>query len=177
MRIHPHCWCTIDGLDENRVEHPPKCSLIRIGHKILGDERITKAYPYRHLITLFPFNYRMATSNSNTPRFRMMPTFEAEDAPHDPNPYMASPSVLRVVSELKFLASIIAGIYVQRRFGIIDQIETVADVPKLVVLVAGAWTLGENTAHLFYDSVFARKFRDLAPPPQPRRRWRRREGF
>jgi hypothetical protein len=113
-------------------------------------------------------------SNSNTPRFRTPPL---EDLPQDPDPNVTSISVLRVVCELKFLASVVAGIYVGRS-GMIHQIETIADIPKVVVLVAGAWTLGKNVAHLFYDSIFAPKFPDLAPPPQPRRRQRtRRVGF
>jgi hypothetical protein len=112
-------------------------------------------------------------SNSNTPGFRTPPL---EDLPQDPDPNVTSISVLRVVFELKFLASVVAAIYVQRS-GTIHQIETIANVPKVVVLVAGAWTLGKNVAHLFYDPVFAPKFLDLSSSPQLTRRRRRRVGL
>lgn len=95
-------------------------------------------------------------SNSNTPGFRTLPL---EDLPQDPDPNVTSISVLRVVFELKFLASVVAAIYVQRS-GTIHQIETIA-----------------NVAHLFYDPVFAPKFPDLSSSPQLTRRRRRRVGL
>jgi hypothetical protein len=59
-------------------------------------------------------------------------------------------SYLRVICKLKCLASVVAGIYVQR--------SGIGDISKVVVIGVGALFLGENAGHLVYNSFFAPKF-------------------
>jgi hypothetical protein len=86
-------------------------------------------------------------SDSNTPRFR---TPSLEDPPQEADPHVAPISYLRVICKLKCLASVVAGIYVQR--------SGIGDISKVVVIGVGALFLGENAGHLVYNSFFSPKF-------------------
>ncbi|CAL4933880.1 unnamed protein product [Urochloa decumbens] len=99
--------------------------------------------------------------------FRVPPP--PEDPSPGPDPNAAFRSLVRVISEFGFVSSIIAGICIQRN-GVIHQTSMAADITKLLVLVAGTAAFGGNIVCLYDDSVFAPKYPNLAPQPQPRRR-------
>lgn len=92
-----------------------------------------------------------------------------EDPSTSPDPHASFRSLVRVISEFGFVSSIIAGICIQKN-GMIHQTSMSADITKLLVLVAGTAAFGANIACLYDDSVFAPKYPNLAPLPQPRRR-------